>query len=107
MGYINKSSRLSSRRNKNKPLIILLIVFVLTIGIYILSLINIPILSNVSSTAVSFVYSAVATIKGVIFSGFDYFGDVASLKEENEHLLMDSVESLWRARQQVCPETLK
>lgn len=86
MGYINKSSRLSSRRNKNKPLIILLIVFVLTIGIYILSLINIPILSNVSSTAVSFVYSAAATIKGVIFSGFDYFGDVASLKEENEKL---------------------
>lgn len=86
MGYINKSSRISSRRNRNKPLIILLIVFAVTICVYVLSLINIPILSNLSSTVVSFVYNTASTVKGVISSGFKYFGSVSSLKSENEDL---------------------
>lgn len=86
MGYINKSSRISSRRNRNKPLIILLIVFTLTICVYVLSLLNVPMLSNVSSAVVSFVHNTVSTVKGVITSGFNYFGEVAALKKQNEEL---------------------
>lgn len=93
MGYINKSSRIHSRRNRNKPLLIVLIIFVLTICIYILSLFNVPLLSNVSSGVVSFIYNTSSTVKGVITSGFDYFGSVSALKKENE-LLKSKVQDL-------------
>ncbi len=88
------------RRKNNKIVIGIIIVVGITISIYLLSLVNIPILSSVSSKIVYGIDTAFSSIGGVITQGTSYFGNTKKLNERID-LLEQELEQTKIAMQQV------
>ena len=78
---MNKFAR-KKRRQNNKLIIGIIIAIGITISIYLLSIIKIPLLSQVSKGVVYGIDAAFSSISGVISNGFSYFGNTKKLNEK-------------------------
>jgi len=74
------------RRKDNKLVIGIIIAIGITISIYLLSIIEIPFLSSLSSKIVYGIDAAISSIAGVVTNGTSYFGDTKILNEKVQAL---------------------
>lgn len=74
------------RRQNNKVIIGIIIAISITISIYLLSIIQIPFLSKLSSKIVYGIDSTLSSISGLITQGTSYFGNTKKLNEKVEAL---------------------
>ena len=82
MSYISRK-----KRNKpNKVVIGIIIAIGIIISIYLLSIIKIPFLSNVSNAVIYSVDNVISSIYGIITEGTSYFGNTKKLNEKIENL---------------------
>lgn len=70
------------RRQNNKMFFGIIIALSIIVSIYLLSIINIPFLSSLSSKVVYGIDAAVGSISGVITQGMSYFGNTKKLNEK-------------------------
>lgn len=85
MNYISNTRK--KRRNKqNKIVIGIIIALGLIISIYLLSKINIPFVSNISSKLIYSLDSVMSSVSGVITEGVSYFGNTKKLNKKVEEL---------------------
>ena len=81
------------RRQNNKVFIGIIIALGIIVSIYLLSIINIPLLSNVSSKIVYGIDAMLGSISGVITQGTSYVGNTKKLnemlKEKQQYLSTD------------------
>ena len=82
MSYISRK-----KRNKpNKIVIGIIIAFCIIISIYLLSIIKVPLLSNVSNAIIYSLDGALNSVMGVLTEGTSYFGNTKKLKEQVKEL---------------------
>lgn len=74
------------RRKDNKMLIGIIITLSIIISIYLLSIINVPLLSKLSSKIVYGIDSIVGSVTGFISQGTSYFGNTKKLNTRIEEL---------------------
>ena len=74
------------RRKNNKTIIGIIIALSIIVSIYLLSIINIPFLSLVSSKVVCGIDAVLGSISGVITQGTSYFGNTKKLNEKVQAL---------------------
>jgi len=84
MNYIRDTRKHRRKEKKNKIIIGIIMLVCIIISIYLLAILKIPVLSNISSGIVTSIDSIVSSISGVFKSGTSYFGNVSSLKQELE-----------------------
>lgn len=85
MNYM-ASARKKRRNKQNKVVIGIIIALGLVISIYLLSKINIPFVSNLSSKVMYTVDNILSSISGVITEGTSYFGNTKKLNKKIEEL---------------------
>lgn len=85
MNYM-ASARKKRRNKQNKVVIGIIIALGLVISIYLLSKINIPFVSNLSSKVMYTVDNILSSISGVITEGVSYFGNTKKLNKKIEEL---------------------
>lgn len=85
MNYM-ASTRKKRRNKQNKIVIGIIIALGLVISIYLLSKINIPFVSNLSSKLTYGIDSIFSSISGVVTEGTSYFGNTKKLNEANKEL---------------------
>jgi len=82
MNYLGRKKR----REKNKVFMTIVIILVITISIYLLSIIKIPFLSYVSSKIVYGIDAVISSVSGVLTQGASYFGNTKKLNEKVDNL---------------------
>lgn len=85
MNYM-ASARKKRRNKQNKVVIGIIIALGLVISIYLLSKINIPFVSNLSSKVMYTVDNILSSISGVVTEGTSYFGNTKKLNKKIEEL---------------------
>lgn len=85
MNYM-ANTRKKRRNKKNKIVIGIIIALGLIISIYLLSKINIPVISNISSKLLITVDNIKSSIVGLLKEGTSYFGNTKKLNQEIESL---------------------
>jgi len=79
---MNYMARKKRREKKNKIVIGIIIAVGLIISIYLLSILNVPMLSSISSKVVYGVDAVLGSIKGIFTQGTNYFGNTKKLNEK-------------------------
>lgn len=82
MNYMGRKKR----RQNNKVVIGIIIAISIIVSIYLLSIINIPFLSSLSSKVVYGIDATLGSISGFITQGTSYFGNTKKLNEKVETL---------------------
>ena len=86
MNYINNAKQnRKKQKNKNVFIIIISIIFIF-LTVYIMSKVNIPFISNISSGIISFVDGVKSSVVGMFKEGFSYFGNTKALNEKIDSL---------------------
>lgn len=81
------SSRVKkSKKTKNMLVSIIAIIVGIVIVMYLLTLINVPVLSNINGYAIHIISTIKSSVSGVFELGTGYFGDIKTLKKENTNL---------------------
>jgi len=84
MNYIRGTRKSRRKEKKNKIIIGIIMLACIIISIYLLAILNIPVLSNISSSIVTGIDSVISSIGGTLKNGTSYFGNVNKLKQELE-----------------------
>jgi len=84
MNYIRGTRKSRRKEKKNKIIIGIIMLACIIISIYLLAILKIPVLSNISSSIVTGIDSVISSIGGTLKNGTSYFGNVNKLKQELE-----------------------